>query len=280
MRVVITGASGFIGGYMQKQMPSATALTVRLEDTEGLKRFFQENQVEGVVHLAGQSFIPEAIKDPKRTFEVNFMGTHHLLQALKETGFKGRFLYVSSGDVYGPVAELPVDENRLPRPVNPYGVSKVAAEALCFQAWPFEIVLARPFNTIGPGQKEMFAIAQFAKQVVENAASIELGDGEVTRDFTDVRDVTRAFALLLEKGRDREIYNVCSGVERSLCSAVEEMLALCQRKAPIVFTHEKIRQEQPKRVVGSRAKIKAHIGWEPLIPMSETLRDILCERKR
>lgn len=276
---VITGDTGFIGKHLKAFIPSALSLGgLRLEDKEGLVKFFRENPVDRVYHLAGQAFVPESFRDPQRTFDINFLGTFNLLQALKESGFKGRLLYVSSGDVYGNVDSLPIVESIEPKPRNPYGVSKVAAEALCYQ-WSqtegFEIVIARPFNNIGQGQNECFAIPRFAKQIIEKASQIELGCLRVSRDFTDVRDVVRAFELLLEKGKNGEIYNVCSGVERTLVSVIEEMLKIAGSDARLVSLEKNIRQGEQKRVVGSSQKLRKHTGWKPLIPFEQSLRDIL-----
>src|SRR5262249_48752052 len=148
-----------------------------------------------VIHLAAQSFVPASFAHPLETYEINFLGTYSLLEALKAAGFKGRFLFVGSGDAYGVVRpeDLPIGEEHPLRPRSPYAVSKAAAEALCYQ-WSrsesFEIVMTRSFNHIGPGQSDRFVVSDFARQVVEirkgqRRPQISTGDIEVTRDFTD-----------------------------------------------------------------------------------------------
>src|SRR5207302_554158 len=176
-----------------------------------------------VIHLAAHSWVPQSFKEPMETYDVNFVGTFNLLSALQKTGFHGRFLFVSSSDIYGQVSPeaLPITEEHPSKPRSPYAVSKVAAEALCSQ-WSqtetdIEIVVARPFVHIGPGQSDRFVISNFARQIIEikrtrREALVEVGDIDVTRDFTDVRDVVRAYELLLARGVPGEVYNICSGI--------------------------------------------------------------------
>ncbi len=165
---------------------------------------------DAVIHLAAQSFVPESFKNPLETFDINFTGTYNLFSALKEYGFNGKILYISSGDVYGLVNEdkLPIAEYYPLKPRNPYAVSKVAAEALCYQ-WSvteeMKIIIARPFNHIGPHQSERFVVSSFAKQIAEielglRKPVLSAGNIDITRDFLDVRDVANAYKLLLEKG--------------------------------------------------------------------------------
>ena len=169
-------------------------------------------------------------------FRDQLLGTLNLLRALKQSGFCGSFLYVSSGDVYGQVGEgdLPIRETLLPRPRNPYAVSKAAAELLCLQ-WSYlelwRIMVARPFNHIGLGQRSDFVIPGVAMQLVRirlglQAPRIEVGDVDVTRDFLDVRDVLDAYFQLLERGRNGEVYNVCSGMEYRVRGLIEQMVKI------------------------------------------------------
>jgi GDP-4-dehydro-6-deoxy-D-mannose reductase len=236
---------------------------------------------DAVLHLAARSFVPDSFKAPEATFEVNFLGTLRLLEALAETGFKGRFLFVSTGDAYGlvPAGQLPIRETLPLRPRNPYAVSKAAAEALCFQ-WsqtgPFEVLVARPFNHIGAGQAPTFALSDFARQIAEIGAGkrppvLQVGNIDVSRDFTDVGDVLRAYALLLAHGRNAEVYNVCSGVERSVRSLLERLLELSGVQAGIVNDAARFRPADQPRVCGSHEKLSQHTGWQPEVPMDETL---------
>jgi GDP-4-dehydro-6-deoxy-D-mannose reductase len=200
---------------------------------------------------------------------------------LAESGFRGRLLFVGTGDAYGlvPTDALPIKEAQPLRPRNPYAVSKVAAEALCYQ-WsqtgPFEVVMARPFNHIGAGQAPTFAISDFARQIAQISAGqrppiLEVGNIDVTRDFTDVKDVLKAYSLLLDKGHNGEVYNVCSGVERSVRSLVERLLQLAGIEAEIKNDPARFRPSDQPRVCGDHEKLSDHTGWQPEVSMDDTL---------
>jgi len=284
--LLITGDRGFVGSHALSRWPLAKGLSSLVGGSDvcnksNLLACFSHFKPSAVLHLAALSFVPDSFKAPERTFEVNFLGTLRLLEALSESGFKGRFLFVSTGDAYGKVRgeELPIQESMPLRPRNPYAVSKAAAEALCFQ-WsqtgPFEVMMARPFNHIGIGQAPTFAISDFARQIAEirvgkRAPVLEVGNIDVTRDFSDVSDVLDAYALILEAGRNGEAYNVCCGIERSIRSLVERLLMLSGVKADIVTDSARLRPADQPRVCGSHAKLTAHTGWAPRVSMDETL---------
>jgi GDP-4-dehydro-6-deoxy-D-mannose reductase len=290
-QLIVTGSSGFVGRHYCSRYGG-----VPLADQDGAVDLCDAARVhsavaslmpEAVLHLAAQSSVASSFDDPAATFSVNFLGTLNLLQALSAVGFKGVFIYVGSADVYGRTAEadLPTSETQPLRPRSPYAVSKVAAEALCYQ-WSqtqdFRIVLTRPFNQIGPGQDKRFAIADFAHQIVDihrdrRSPSLVTGDLDVTRDFTDVRDAIRAYQMLLERGQNGEIYNVCSGRERSLRSLVEELLQIAGVHAELQMNATRLRPVEQRRVVGDPGKIHALLGWEPEIPLKTTLTDVLRE---
>jgi GDP-4-dehydro-6-deoxy-D-mannose reductase len=288
-RLLVTGHTGFVGANLCRTQP-CLGLThhgdwVDLANKDAVSSAVADARPEAVIHLAARTFVPEAIADPLGTFEVNFLGTYHLLSALSEFGFKGRFLYISTADAYGRVSPelLPVREDFPLRPRNPYSVSKVAAEALCYQ-WsqtgPFEIIIARPFNHIGPGQDDRFVVSGMARQVAAIAAGqaeavVTVGDIDVTRDFTDVGDVIRAYLLLLEQGRNGEIYNICSGRERSIRSILDELLQLAGVSAEIRVDRERLRPSEQRRMIGSYEKLRRQTGWEPQIPFQKTLGSIL-----
>lgn len=285
-RLLITGDQGFVGRHALAHWPQAVGLSARMPgidicDKSALQAALDGLMPDAVLHLAALSFVPDSFKNPEKTFEVNFLGILRLLQALAERGFKGRFLLVSSGDAYGqvPLAQLPIVETLALRPRNPYAVSKAAAEALCYQ-WsqtgPFEVLVARPFNHIGAGQQPNFAISDFARQIAEIAAGqrppvLQTGNIEVTRDFTDVADVLRAYGLILANGHNGEVYNVCSGIERSMRSLIERLLLLAGVQADIEVDAARLRPADQPRVWGSHAKLTAHTGWQPDVPLDQTL---------
>lgn len=296
-KLLVTGLSGFVGQHLQRVLGGARpALDWQLLQPEGsydlldsaaLNRMLEQHQPDAVIHLAGQTFVPEAFRNPAHTLQVNLLGTLNLLQALKRRGFSGTFLYVSSGDVYGQVAEtdLPVVETLAPQPRNPYAVSKVSAELLCRQ-WsytePWRIMVARPFNHIGAGQGESFVIANMARQIVRvrqglQPPRLEVGDIDVTRDFLDVQDVIEAYLLLLEKGRNGEVYNVCSGQERRVRDLIGEMAELAGVEVELLQDPTRMRRAEQRRVVGSADKLQKETGWTPGVNITETLRRVLSD---
>ena len=294
-KLLVTGLNGFVGCHLQALLASMASGPWQLLaskphdllDCASLDTWLQDDCPDAVIHLAGQTFVPEAFRDPQRTIEVNLLGTLNLLQALKRRGFSGTFLYVSSGDVYGQVAEsqLPIVEALAPQPRNPYAVSKVAAELLC-QQWSYSeswrIVIARPFNHIGSGQGESFVIPSMARQLVRvrqglQSAQLEVGDVDVTRDFLDVRDVLQAYLALLEHGRSGEIYNVCSGGERRVRELIMQMADLAGVEVELVQDAARMRKAEQRRVVGCSEKLQKQTGWKPGISITNTLQSVLSD---
>lgn len=285
-RVLVTGDQGFVGRHALAGLPGATGLStlkpaLDIRDKKSLLECLQVFQPDAVLHLAALSFVPDSFKAPETTFEVNFLGTLRLLEALQETGFKGSFVHAGTGDAYGRVRpeDLPIREDKELKPLNPYAVSKAASEALCFQ-WSqtglFEITMARPFNHIGAGQSPTFAISDFARQIAEIAAGdrsavLNVGNIDATRDFTDVTDVVVAYKCILTHGQNGEIYNICSGVERSVRAVLLRLLSLSGVTAEIVIDKARYRPTEQLRVCGSPQKLMAHTGWQPAVSIDESL---------
>ena len=289
MKLLLTGSSGFVGSVLVGCRPcipfTDDGSDVDLRDIERVNRVVARIKPDAVIHLAAQSFVPASFANPRETYEINFLGTLNLLAALKHAGFSGRLLYVGSGDGYGLVsqANLPVTEEQPLKPRSPYAVSKIAAEALCYQwsqAEAIDVVMTRSFNHIGPGQSDRFVVADFARQVVEIGKGrrepvIRTGDIDVTRDFTDVRDVVRAYLLLLDQGRRGEVYNVCSESERSVRDVLSRLLALAGVDARIEQDAARLRRSEQKRMCGSNRKLHHDTGWSPEVALDTSLRDIL-----
>ncbi|MGN4050558.1 GDP-mannose 4,6-dehydratase [Pseudomonas sp. SM4] len=293
-RLFVTGLSGFVGQHIQSRLALAdsswellpAAAPYDLTDPHSLTDLWPQLP-DAVIHLAGQTFVPEAFRDPARTLEINLLGTLNLLQALKARGFAGTFLYVSSGDVYGQVGEnhLPITEQQSPCPRNPYAVSKLSAEFLSLQwglseAWP--ILVARPFNHIGSGQNPSFVIASAARQINRikqglQAPQLEVGDIDVTRDFLDVGDVISAYFALLEKGTPGQVYNICSGREQSIRSLIEQLGDLAEVELQLVQDPARMRRADQRRVCGSHARLTQTTGWTPEITTQQSLRAILSD---
>ncbi|MGY4661082.1 GDP-4-dehydro-6-deoxy-D-mannose reductase [Pseudomonas chlororaphis] len=292
-RLFVTGLNGFVGRHLRSRLGAADsgwellpAPPFDLTQPQSLQDLWPELP-DAVIHLAGQTFVPEAFRDPARTLQINLLGTLNLLQALKARGFSGTFLYVSSGDVYGQVDEndLPIDERQPPSPRNPYAVSKVSAELLCLQwgmseGWP--VMVARPFNHIGTGQLGSFAVASAARQIARiklglQAPRLEVGDIDVTRDFLDVADVVNAYLALLRSGVPGQVYNICSGQEHSIRGLIQQLADIAQVEMELVQDPARLRRAEQRRVCGSHARLQAVTGWTPEITIKQSLRAILSD---
>lgn len=291
-KLLVTGLSGFVGQHLQLHPASQewqliNAEGLELLDPDSITRILSGDRPDAVIHLAGQTFVPESFRDPGKTLQINVLGTLNLLQGLKQAGFDGCFLYVSSGDIYGQVSEqdLPITETRNPQPRNPYAVSKVAAEQLCLQ-WsyvePWRIIVARPFNHIGSGQRADFVIPAVAQQLAlikagKQPARIETGDIDVTRDFLDVRDVVEAYFHLLEHGQNSETYNVCSGHEHRIRDLIEQLVQMTGLQIELAQDPARLRPSEQRRVSGNSQKLQQQTGWKPCISITETLQSILSD---
>jgi GDP-4-dehydro-6-deoxy-D-mannose reductase len=292
--LLVTGHKGFVGRTFSAMLegdPGAFDWTlVKLPDDCDIRRIELEAHIrriapDGVIHLAGLTSVAECFQVPDRCFDVNFFGTWNLLNALRATHFSGRLVFVSSGDCYGAIApaQLPVSEDHPLRPRNPYAVSKVAAEALCYQ-WSqterFEIVVARSFNHIGPGQDTRFAVASFASQIAAIRAHlapphITTGDLGVTRDLTDVRDVVRAYLALLARGHSGEAYNVGSGRETRLADVLDQLIELAGVEVEKRIDPARLRSDEQRRARADVRKIARDTGWSAATPLATTLADML-----
>ena len=290
MSLLITGHRGFVGGWMLRTgqgvgLDDAAGEPVDLLDVTGVAEAVARIRPQAVLHLAAQSAVPDSFANPAATFNTNVLGTQNLLQGLKSAGFEGRCLFVSTAEVYGQSLSsiLPTPEDTPLQPLNPYAVSKVAAEALC-SYWQrvegMDVVIARPFNHIGPGQTPRFAIADFAKAIAEMRLGkreplLQVGDLDVTRDFTDVRDVANAYRSLLAQGTPGGIYNVCSGVEQNMRQAVETLARLAGVELRIEVDAARLRKSGQRRACGSNSKLTQQTGWVPRIAWEDSLKDIL-----
>jgi GDP-4-dehydro-6-deoxy-D-mannose reductase len=293
-KLLITGHTGFVGRVLAEHVTAEhgdrwnLATLAEHQDVRDPKLgdHIAPLRADAVIHLAARTSVSESFQDPDGYFDVNFQGTLNLLRALRTSGFRGRFLYVSSGDCYGTIdeAQLPVDELQPLRPRNPYAVSKVATEALCFQ-WSqtegLDAIIARPFNHIGQGQDERFVVPSLVKQVCSirdgrSPNEIVAGNLEVTRDLTDVRDVVKAYIALLEKGRKGHVYNIGSGREVRIRDVLGLLLDLANVNARVTTDPQRTRRDEQLRMRADVAKIKSHTGWTSRIPLDESLRDILA----
>jgi len=289
-KILLIGGTGFVGQHFKQQFPhlyeiTATGREIDIRNKQQLSKLINDTQPELVINMAAITTVKETIEHPSDTYDIGFLGTLNLLTALKKNKFTGRILQVSSSEVYGfpSVEQLPIKESEPLRPKSPYAVAKAASEIRCYQ-WSqveaFDIINARPFTHIGPNQSSRFAIASFTKQVAKIIAGqkepiLHVGNLDTTRDFTDVRDVVSAYALLLETGKNGETYNICSGQEFHLRSALEQIIACSKVPIEIIQDPSLARQSEQQRVVGDNAKLRQATGWNTTIQFQKTIDDML-----
>ena len=241
-----------------------------------------EAQPEVVYHLAARAHVGESWERPAQTLHDNLAMTQNVLDAVRAGAPDAVVVAVASGEVYGPPAALPVDESAPLRPQNPYAVSKASADLLAgfyADAHGLRVVRARAFNHAGPGQAPIYAIATFARQVAEgleagaDPVEVVTGNPDTRRDYTDVRDVVRAYRALAEHGEPGEAYNVCSGTPASAAELVAALGEAAGVPVELRVDPAKVRAHEVMELRGSHAKLTAATGWEPAIPLRMTLGD-------
>ena len=253
-------------------------------DGPALAKALDAARPDAVYHLAGFAHVGESWDRPGDVFRVNAEGTLNVLEAARLcSGLVPRVLVVSSAEVYGRVAvsDLPLTEDAPVRPVSPYAASKAAAEVLAVQAWlgrGVPAVVARPFNHTGPGQSPDFVVPAFARRIRAGGEGgvLRVGNLSPRRDITDVRDVVRAYRLLVERGEPGGVYNVCSGVDVAIEELVRRMLALAGADLRVEPDPALLRPADVPALRGDRTRLTAATGWEPEIPLDQTLADVLA----
>jgi GDP-4-dehydro-6-deoxy-D-mannose reductase len=291
VRSLITGGKGFVGRWLSAHLESlgdkVTAIDqeVDVTDPAALLTALRHARPDAVYHLAALTHVGQSWDEPLRVVQVNVIGTGVLLAAARECGSDPRILVTSSAEVYGAVTDpamLPLTEASPTAPLSPYAASKLAAEALVTQArlgHGQQVVTVRPFNHIGPGQSTAFAVGALAKRIVDaersGARSIPVGNLSARRDFTDVRDVVRAYRLLGEADRPAEMYNVCTGRDVSIMEIAEELLRLAGTSLELETDPDLVRPVEVPVLRGDPARLVADTGWKPEIPLEETLADVL-----
>ncbi|HEX2575769.1 MAG TPA: GDP-mannose 4,6-dehydratase [Aquihabitans sp.] len=291
-RALVTGAHGFVGRHLVAHLEASGDDVIGVDRTDGGIDITDAAAVGGLVrevapsviyHLAGWADVGGSWKAPVEAFRANAEGTLNVLGAASEAGVE-RVLAVSSADVYGIVtpSELPLTEESPLRPASPYAASKVAADYLGLQAWlgrSLPVLRVRAFNHLGPGQGDQFVAPALASRIAraerDGGEVLTVGDLSPRRDFTDVRDVVRAYRLLVEHGRAGEVYNVCSGVDLAVQDLADRLLA--QARVPLRFETDPslLRPVDLPVLRGSHDRLTAATGWEPAISMDQTLADLL-----
>jgi GDP-4-dehydro-6-deoxy-D-mannose reductase len=240
-----------------------------------------------VYHLAALSHVGESWGSGAEAFRVNAEGTLHVLGAARRAGVD-RVLVVGSAEEYGAArdADMPLTEEAPLRPVTPYGAAKVAADYLALQAFlgsGLGAIRARPFNHTGPRQSDRFLIPALARRVADaerrGASEVRVGSLEPVRDITDVRDVVRAYRLLVERGMPGEVYNICSGRGVAVAEIAKRLLDLADRPLRLLVDPDLVRSVDVPRLVGDASKLRAATGWQPEIDLEQTLRDVFDDAR-
>ncbi len=291
MRALITGGRGFVGAWLAEHLRAAGDQVVAIDrevevtDVGAVSRAVAEAAPEAIYHLAALTHVGESWADPGAVLGVNVLGTAAVLAAARSLGSDPVVLVVSSSEVYGAVApaDLPVTEDQPVAPVTPYAASKAAAEQVALQAWRGfgqPVVVARPFNHVGPGQADSFAVSALARRIVEarRAGRSTLAVGALTprRDFTDVRDVVRAYRRLVEVGVPGSVYNVCSGRDVAVADLAARLLDLAGCQLELVGDPELLRPVDVPVLRGDPSRLQRATGWAPEIPLDQTLADVLA----
>lgn len=297
-RILITGAGGFVGKHLTKELEqngyevitvdrsvkktSPNNLQIDLNSTKAVEQI-DFSEITAVMHLAGLAAVGPSFDDPMNYISTNVGIECNLFEEASKQGFKPKFLIVSTGALYDATAPLPLDENSRISPSSPYAVSKLGQEqlALYYTNRGFECVIARPFNHIGPGQGPGFIVPDIAQQVVECEKGIKnevlVGNLDAKRDYTDVRDIARAYRLLIEKGVSGEVYNICSGRALSGHDILEGIVGVVGNSPKIAKNPKLMRPADNPVIYGNNSKIKEATGWQPEIDINETLKDVVAD---
>lgn len=307
MRILITGSTGFVGRHLQtylnavhpdaelhgtkydlsEQSPNGqiTLHALDLRDDAGCVDILRAVRPDQIYHLAAQSSPRRSFEIPWETIEHNVLAQLNVFQACLRTQLQPRILVVSSADIYGHVQpdEIPISEDAPLRPGNPYSVSKATQDLLALQyhiSYKLPIVRVRPFNHIGPGQRLGFVATDFASQIAaieqgQCEPQIQVGNLDAARDFTDVRDIVRAYHLVMTSGVPGQVYNVASGVARTVESLLRTLLSLSTATIGVKRDPARMLPSDVPIVCGDSRRLRELTNWQPQIPFEHTLRDIL-----
>lgn len=293
MKAAVTGSSGFVGSHLVPYLRSRGDDVVTIDrsgtppvdvtDAVEVREVLRAARPDAVYHLAALSHVGESWDAPETVFRVNAVGALNVLRACADAGVE-RVLVAGSADVYGVVGaeDLPLTEEAPIRPVTPYGASKAAADVLALQAFlgdGLATLRVRAFNHTGPGQSTSMLVPGLAHRIADAERAAEskvvVGRLDVVRDLSDVRDVVRAYRLLVEHGMPGNAYNVCSGRGVTVRDIADALLSMSDAPLELVVDPELVRPVDVPRLVGDPARLHAATGWEPEIALDETLRDVL-----
>lgn len=309
MRIFITGATGFAGSHLVENLVAAgheifslvheetshqpllqhenvTRILGNLLDPASLETAVAQAKPDRVYHLAGQAYPARSWEQPGLTLAVNSVGTANLLQAVVKYG-RPRTLIITSAEIYGEIKPdmLPITEETLPAPHHPYGISKSTAGQLVplfWERYQLPVVEARPFNHIGPRQSLGFVVPDFSSQLAgmrlgQRPNRMMVGNLEAKRDFTDVRDIVRAYELLAEQGKPGQAYLICSGTPVKIDTILQKLIELAGIEVEVAQDPTRMRPSDTPCLYGSYAKLQAQTGWQPQIGLEQSLADILAD---
>jgi len=311
MRVLITGITGFAGSHLAEYILSNHSgvevfgivrwrsrmdnilhiqdkiklMEADLKDMVSLRGVLADVKPDRIFHLAAQSFVPTSWKCPAETFAINAIGEVNLFEAVLSLNQTPKIQIAGSSEEYGQVFsnEIPMKETNPFRPLSPYAVSKVAQDLLAFQyykSYSLRTVRTRGFNHTGPRRGDVFVTSSFARQIAEieqkkRPPVIHVGNLEAKRDFTDVRDMVRAYWLSLEKGVEGEVYNIGSGQAYSMQEVLDLLMSLSRSKMEIKVDPARLRPSDVPVLLSDSSKFRTLTGWRPMIPFKQTILDLL-----
>jgi GDP-4-dehydro-6-deoxy-D-mannose reductase len=309
-RALITGITGFVGSHLAELLLSRGDSEVygirrvrsRLEnvdhiyndihwvecdirDSRSVDNMMREVRPDSIFHLAAQSFVPSSWTAPEECITTNVLGQLHILQAVRNLGLDAKILIAGSSEEYGLVLsdEIPIRETNPLRPLSPYAVSKVAQDMLGYQyfkSYGLKVFRTRAFNHTGPRRGEMFVTSNFSKQIaqIEKGAQppvLRVGNLEAIRDFTDVRDMVRAYCLAMDKAQPGEAYNICTGKGHAVSQVLEILRRHSSVEISVAEDPARMRPSDVPVLIGDSSKFREATGWEPRIDFEDTLADLL-----
>ena len=305
MKALIIGGSGFVGSFLithliedlgfevsitktakeDLKVENVSVYNLDVLDIEQIKSVLDTVKPDYIFHLAAQASVGLAWKNPSLTIDVNIKGSVNVLDAIRELDYKPRVLLIGSGEEYGHIlpGETPITEANTPRPGNIYAATKACQNMIgkiYAEAYDMDVMMVRAFNHIGPNQAPLFVVADFCKQVAEIESGekqpvIYVGNLTAKRDFTDVRDVVRAYALLVQKGQRGETYNVGTGKAIEVQMILDKILGLAKCNIEVKIDEQKLRPVDVPIIEADITKINACTGWEPEISIDRTLEETL-----
>jgi GDP-4-dehydro-6-deoxy-D-mannose reductase len=285
--ILVTGANGFVGRHLLAQLgDQARPVEVDVTDAEAVVREVAAAAPRAVVHLAAQSSVGSSWGDVGETWRVNVVGTVNVLEAARTQAPECRVLVASTGDVYGRAQRVPSSEDDPLEPMSPYSASKAAAEVACEQARRVgvDVVISRGFQQEGPGRDERFAVGSWAAQIARAEAAgggtVRVGDLSAKRDIVDVRDVCRAYELLLDPSVAAGTYNVAGGRTVEMREVLELLVDLAEAPIEVEPDPARLRPADLPVVCGDASRLRDATGWEPMIPLERTLADTLDAARR